>query len=1076
MSRSTHVPPESTTAPADSLVIDLNKTQQATVLDANSILHKVQLDAFLHRVQEVVSRVDDFSEKLKAEAQNNHKSIGYTRYHDVITVHGRRGSGKTTFLLSALTLLQDHGKRKAVWRDDKGILKDVCVLEIMDPTLFGLHEHLLLSLLGKIAQKVRAHKLGTGVASCDAASVTCKMESWEKSLASLAKGLKYIGEGRDDLNSPLPQNVGGWEDPEFLMEKGMDSARRGMELERRFHHFLQESLELLGKKAFVLALDDIDTRPAIGWHVLEVLRRYFTSPQLVVILSGDMDLFKKLIEKWQLEIFGLSFTSSKATLQEFKERVDGLTEQYLLKILRTPSRINLGSFQTALQQWSRWFPKASQQVHVGDSTLPLAEVLARFFYPSLACHTPAEQTFFRQTLFANPSRSVVQVLDGLFTQSMDGIAPRLREVFLIPLQNMGFEQPFDLAEALQTPLGVKVLMKQLFTRGYVTRGLDLLPSRSEQSENNGLLALHSELTQAMHHNPAVLFAYMFKACLLRQVLAMQEKDLDAKTYPDIESYLALESQELPSVTASRISALHWGDPRNSERLRNKGLLRLYGASITKNAPTAVRAMYGVTVDEMTMVETAPPPPELAAFRALAETSGLASSFTAMRRWINTPESLGATIVTWQRDLTSLGIVQVRRGDGTYRAFSIFSLLSVMSDVWECGAEGLPDLFAGYAQPIDMPIFSAQTAAARDPGYDSDAEDEGEAEETRRPLSAETQQHKEDFFTALAHWRENNPLTTAALPATLCARVMTRFCRAIERIEDEMPNKKTFVGEYAHRCIVVFLNSVLVEEFLLSSRQSEDAELSVALENPTTKDDVFLKNMADTRAIMKFQPGRGARERLQARLSNDAFTALIEGKSIAVDTLNDAYPLFKAVFSFPLWGLYLKPDENLESNTADTVYGIYMRLTYSKNDVTQGFYTVAYNKADATCPNLFPLLNSFAIPKNPRGQGKTAPNPKNPDGQGKTAPKVDMRTPAGKRLALTLTPKALRARKIADDIVERDPELLRKYYKNGKPMPVEFRDVFKEVLNLYYTNAEQTEGFDFDKQCDKFWNIIRKKAS
>lgn len=506
------------------LVIDLSNAQQATVLDASSILHKVQLDAFLQRVAEVVQRVDSFKKQLPSTHGDKVNGVGYARHHDVITVHGKRGSGKTTFLLSALTLLQDDKKRAKALGNDKvksDTLNDLCVLEIMDPTLFGLHEHLLLSLLGKIAQKVCAHKKSNGAALCDAASAHCNMEQWEKSLRSLAKGLKYIGETRDDLNSPIPQETVRWEDPDLLLEEGMDNARHGVELERQFHAFLDNSLKILDKKAFVLALDDIDTRPTIGWHVLEVLRRYFTSPQLVVILSGDMDLFKKLIEKWQLEIFGLNFTSSQDVLKEFKPRVDGLTEQYLLKILRTPSRINLGSFGSALHQWEKSNSNSEHVVRKNGKDYVLDDLQIKNISCLLACHTTAAQKLFCQTLYTNPARSVTQVLDAFVGDTAEEIVTRLREVFLIPLQTLGFEQPFDLAESLQTPLGVKILMKQLFTHGFVERGLDLLPSRSEQSENNALLALQAELTQAMHGNPTVLFAYIFKACLLRQVLIMR---------------------------------------------------------------------------------------------------------------------------------------------------------------------------------------------------------------------------------------------------------------------------------------------------------------------------------------------------------------------------------------------------------------------------------------------------------------------------------------------------------------------------------------------------------------------------
>lgn len=1058
------------------LVIDLSNAQQATVLDASSILHKVQLDAFLQRVAEVVQRVDSFKKQLPSTHGDKVNGVGYARHHDVITVHGKRGSGKTTFLLSALTLLQDDKKRAKALGNDKvksDTLNDLCVLEIMDPTLFGLHEHLLLSLLGKIAQKVCAHKKSNGAALCDAASAHCNMEQWEKSLRSLAKGLKYIGETRDDLNSPIPQETVRWEDPDLLLEEGMDNARHGVELERQFHAFLDNSLKILDKKAFVLALDDIDTRPTIGWHVLEVLRRYFTSPQLVVILSGDMNLFKKLIEKWQLEIFGLNFTSSQDVLKEFKPRVDGLTEQYLLKILRTPSRINIGSFGYALHQWQKRYSVNKPIVSKNSKKFSLDIFLKENITRQLACYTDVEQKLFCQALYANPARSVTQVLDAFVGYNeeeidtrqqnclrgycIEEITTRLREVFLIPLQNLGFEQPFDLAEALQTPLGVKILMKQLFTHGFVTRGLDLLPSRSEQSENNALLALQAELTQAMHGNPAVLFAYIFKACLLRQVLIMRgiviDNSKENANYANLEAYLALETQETPSTTASRISALHWGDPRASNDLCQKGLLRLYAASITKSAPDAMRSMYGATVEELEAADSATFG-ELSEFRTQAKLSGLKDSYRAMRNWINTPETLRDTVISWHRDLVNMGIVNVRRGRNNYRAFSIFSLLAVMSDVLECEEDTLSSLLAQYGQAPSLNVYGGNARLTTQ--REVETIEEREKGINFPTLAPDTLGTKNTFIDRLKQWKrgKNFPpffgsAPTPALPATLCARIMVRFFSALERIEEDIENADIFAGTYIHRYLVAFFNCVLVEEFLL--RAPQDSALKVSLANPTTRDNVFLKNMLDTQALGELTHGSSEKD--------VTFTALIDGKSVRANSLSPEYPLFRTVFTFPLWGFYLKPEETLASDSTNSVYGIYMRLLYEDLESAKAMYAVSYNTPDVTFPNLYPLLNSLAIPKIPV--------------PAKILTNSGTRTLEGIRARLRVNPKALPYKNIIDDIKVNEPSLLEGYRGVTGSMPPEFSATFHAIIDRYYTPIEQNSRFRTEAECKKFWGQLKR---
>ncbi|MCD8079453.1 MAG: hypothetical protein LUF04_03295 [Bacteroides sp.] len=53
-----------------------------------------------------------------------------------------------------------------------------------------------------------------------------------------------------------------------------------------------------------MAFDDVDTDFAKGWPVMETIRKYLTSPQLITILSGDINLYTLLIRKKQWENFG----------------------------------------------------------------------------------------------------------------------------------------------------------------------------------------------------------------------------------------------------------------------------------------------------------------------------------------------------------------------------------------------------------------------------------------------------------------------------------------------------------------------------------------------------------------------------------------------------------------------------------------------------------------------------------------------------------------------------------------------------------------------------------------------------
>lgn len=1057
------------------LLIDLTNARHATALDASSILHRMQIEAFLDRVSEVVGRVEGFSEKLKHCGDGRTRSVSYERYHDVITLHGKRGSGKTTFLLSALELLQDTAKRRLAFparfekNNDDG-LNGLCVLEILDPTLFGLHEHLLLSLMAKIAFEVRSAVKNSERNLCGGHNGRCKLEEWENHLRQFAKALKHMGETRDDLDAPLPKEAVEWEDSQFIFEQNMENAQRSFGLEREFHKFLHDSLKLIDKKAFVLALDDIDTRPQIGWHVLEVLRRYFTSPQLVVVLSGDMDLFKIIIEKQQLKIFDLSFDSKLRVRKEFKARVDGLTEQYLLKILRTPSRISLGSFQSALQQWTRSKPEFAKVIGKSGQNILLYKLLRCSFFPLLGCNRISEQRLFQKTLFANPARTVTQILDALWevvvkssgkmlvseeriNKSEEYLPPalcepvveRMREVFLVSLQNMGIERPFELTEALQSAHGVNQLMKHLFERGYVATGLDLLPTRQNPDENNGLLALNVELTQAMRVTPALLLGYALKACLLREVLVRKNSEIDSRQYQKYEHYLGLEAEELPSVTAARISALHWGEPKNNGPIQSMGMVRLYGSSITKNAPAAVRAMYGTDMPSIVHKDANPIPQELLKFCRTVEMMGV-SEDKMLRRWINTPETLCDSIYSWQCGIMGLGIIDIAVRDHVYRSFSIFPLLAAMCDFLGKDVASIHVLFSKYNNIVSMNAFSCGDGSLLPENSSDDEREYGETEEVNGGKVINMQ-----LIKTIKLWADScrELFLHTSMSAALCSNIMNRFFYAIARIDANCSSNSTFVGSYLHRCLIAFFNSVLVEEFLSVDERKEI--LSVLLDNPATSDNIFLRNIFSTKAIdeINIEEFHGKK--------NNVFSAEFNKYKVENGAISDAYPLFKAVFTFPLWGLYLRPDEN-DSAVVNSVYGMYIRSQMLDKEIVKSTSAVMYGEK-ASSPNfanMYHLLNSLAIPKAVRPE---------------TRGNVDSRTDDGKKLRLSVNPKSLNRKSIINYHMVKTG-LLRMLEQNSGDQPPDFFSSYCWFVRLFYRDEAVIKKLCQANLADEFWSFVK----
>ena len=235
----------------------------------------------------------------------------FNRKHDTITILGERGSGKTSLLLNLDTILNDYKDR-------------LVFLNAIDPTLFETKQNILISIICLIANTIKEDD---------------KQESqeWNEALIKLADGLKLLdGVGSDIIKSDL------FDDGALILEKGLDHANSGLHLEEYFNHYINISLKLLGKdkKMFILVFDDIDTNIDKGWMVLETLRKYLTSSQIQVFVSGDWELYSSLVRMKQWENFNNKIIpeeewSSKKTL------VDQLEEQYLIKVLKPENRIYL---------------------------------------------------------------------------------------------------------------------------------------------------------------------------------------------------------------------------------------------------------------------------------------------------------------------------------------------------------------------------------------------------------------------------------------------------------------------------------------------------------------------------------------------------------------------------------------------------------------------------------------------------------------------------------------------------------------------------------------------------------------
>lgn len=1007
------------------LVLNLDKVRQGVAIGEGELLHKEQMDLLLAKIRQIMASVADFRRQF--DCDHSQPPISHRRHHDAILLSGARGTGKTTFLLSALHKLQ--GEKL----DDN---YSFCVFEPVDPTLFGYNEHILFTLLSMIEKEVcrcRDHCETSRYCHSGGAG---DWESWEKQLADLAKGLQTVGEQREDIDSqPSPKN-NVWENAEYLLEEGIEKARSSYELEYKLHGFINTSLELLHKDAFVLGLDDVDTRPGIGWHVLEVLRRYLTTPQIIVIVSGDMELFQKLVERQQLKNFGLDFSTNAQVLQHFDPQVTELTSQYLLKVLRIPLRIELLPFYEALEQTflTRKNQEGSPNIDIDSycvielhgKQVALADIL-KTFYDALSCGRPSLQAAFRKALLANSARTVLQIVERLIDEV--GVTPQaknriarsrrvaeiLRIAFFDYLAASGIAQPQEYFGRLREGVGLEKITRLLLT-DKLPGDVSLRPVHGDLRVDNSLLALASGLTAATAGNCSIFFLYFFKVCFALQVL-------DGRQAEDINALLG----ETPlTAFAFRCSSHLHGDPRRSG-WRAPGVLGVYGASAKKNIPDCVRKIYGESIIELLKKNT----PE----QLLEDKKELLPFIQKMCKdalpqrgdnvilkgyFIIIYDSLQDDIKSWHQALVPHGFYEIVVQGRAYSFFSFWGLLGLMTEILTCVTEeDIFNIFSRNVRPVRL-AYHGDTSAPS-PNRRPDDANMGDIEDTESSdvsandsaqeiavdaqsvnnLSDETGSELKLFIQCLMKWKKTyaDQASLCFLPPVLCERVFRRFLHGMERLDD-INSGEIFLGNYIHKSLVILFNSLLVEEYIACHDNVDGLDLRT----PLSSDDIFMRNF------------RKVEELEQIETENDP-----------VKLPSAKYPLTQLVMACPLWIFYIKQDKDDK--------GIFGILQDFWKECVEKLGKVIYLDEQYQFDNLYYLYNALAIRR-------------------KIDLDIDLRTDLGKQVNVPKNPKKIMPKTLVDAFKQAIAENKTREELEGKDDGTE--NFAKEALELLYITSPSTE--------------------
>lgn len=432
--------------------------------------------------QEEMERAERLLEEQLKKAKTVGKSVDeeatyLVHLYNTISIFGGRGTGKSSFLYS---LMEDfHEKHK----------EDIAMLPVIDPTMIEEREHVFLLVVSLINDAVNKHLTERELAvNTDAYS---RRKEWHCSLQQLAFGL------------PSLENVGknyatdNWEDDGYIMRTGLRNVSAAFNLERSFHLLIDKALKILGKKAFMLAFDDIDVDMKKGWPVLETLRKYLTSPKLLILLSGNYRLYSNNVRLHQWE--QLERLKQLEPGDKYRQQVDELEGQYLLKIFKAQNRIHLHTLQEMLNWGS-----VTIEVLSGGQAKSIKDIY-KHRLEALGAYGLIGQELFVRFLLSLSVRSQIQ-----FLGNTDGIEAFASKMYAHNIN-------IDTATQFSNMLGV-VAAKYLLEQNALKDCHLLLPTTEDETTNSCLMGLSVLYSKHMASEPYVAFDYMLRLAYLRNVM------------------------------------------------------------------------------------------------------------------------------------------------------------------------------------------------------------------------------------------------------------------------------------------------------------------------------------------------------------------------------------------------------------------------------------------------------------------------------------------------------------------------------------------------------------------------------
>lgn len=515
-----------------------------------SVDQLVQRNRYEHLREQIIAHL----RTLKSERSNSQveypNGSGWTQFLD-----GTRGAGKSTFLSSV----------KFALASDSDIKGSMAFIALIDPSRIEQSEIILLVILQQLRKRVE-HCLKEKLRPED----DLLREEWRRAFRGVAGGLSLFAKGYHPLDDL---------DPDLFLDWGLERASDGTSLRTKLHRLFATACRILGVRALMLAFDDADTDSTHAINLLECVRKYLDAPLVMVLVTGDLELYSLLVRQHfaetvagkreaALDLQRRSVTGDRSA--QYLRMIDHLEEQYLLKLFPIVRRTQLQPLWSVMLKANYLATHPKWKVE----TRPIKDVVNEIVQRGLRVKKESDAAIYAEFLLKQPLRSVLQVmahcapyLDDASSGVFAAWSPELTTALSRALEGLAltslykFSVDTDELAARDLPTLVRAVFDLSLQDGDIDTAPYLRPMSAERDIKACFAALAAQVPNFCSEQPGTTLRYLLRGPGSVSLFSLARHQAGVKDLPALdrvhqfESYMGIGRREDGLDWARRATAV-----------------------------------------------------------------------------------------------------------------------------------------------------------------------------------------------------------------------------------------------------------------------------------------------------------------------------------------------------------------------------------------------------------------------------------------------------------------------------------------------------------------------------------------